>query len=461
MDNNSSQAGSANSGVASAGSTAAVNSDQGQTPVTTASSSASPLGSNFSASNANQSNAGAATSGGATNIPTSGTQPTTNMTPTSQPESTAMSNSTTSAMPTGSAADTSTSQGGSSFPSSSESQPTPTTGSDTTQPSSTSAPMTPPSTTSAGTANTETERSQATGFPNMPSSYATSGATSTPGENDAGNNQQSAQAVISESGGNKPSGPVTTQGKGGGSSKFKFYVIIAVVIILAIWGYVAYLYFGNQNISLKIPTDAINNIVNNSKQPDTPVESPTPTAEPTLSYMTENTTIENGSVVTTDDSGKSTILVDKKSYPGTGITGFARVVSSPAGNKICFESLPPAPEPALYYANADGSDVTEVNPNRKNCNWVSENELVYVNIANEGTPTDIYTYNIQSGLEENLTAEYSTETNVRTYKIVSVSSDGKTLSCDYSETETETGGTSVGKCEIDLTTGTVTNTEGV
>lgn len=322
-------------------------------------------------------------------------------------------------------------------------------------PTSTETPTPPTTGTTAAPPNQATASST---FPNMPSSYGTSDNVGTANQGGSGNQQP--QAVISESGGNKPSGPVTTQGKGG-SSKFKFYVIIAIIIILGIWGYVAYLYFGNNNTSLKIPTGAINNIVNNANQQKAPENPPTPTAEPTLSYMTENITIINGSVVASDDSGNPTTIIDKKDYPGTGITGFSRVVSSPAGDKICFESLPPSPEPALYYANADGSGVTEVNPNRKNCNWVSETEIVYVNIATEGTPTDIYSYDTTSVLETNLTGEFSSDTIIRTYKIVNVSSDGRSLACDYSQSETETGGTSVGKCEINLTTGEVTNTQGV
>src|SRR3989304_5022143 len=124
----------------------------------------------------------------------------------------------------------------------------------------------------------------------------------------------------------------------------------------------------------------------------------------------------------------SNTVPDSKQTPfleSSGITGFARVVVSPDNQKICFESWPPAPEPAMYIANIDGSEIVEVNPNRQSCLWKSDTKGVfYINTTSTTSPVNIFYFDLASQEETNVTAESVTEGTVRRYKIVGLSGDG-------------------------------------
>src|SRR3989344_30728 len=229
-------------------------------------------------------------------------------------------------------------------------------------------------------------------------------------------------------------------GKKGGSG-FKIFVIIALLIIAGIYSVVGYLYFNNQ----KLKAGSSSN-----ETTETPSVSPTP------AFSADQIKIKNGSVVREIPGGDATTLVAKGDYESTGITGFARVVVSPDNQKICFESWPPAPEPAMYIANIDGSEIVEVNPNRQSCLWKSDTKCVfYINTTSTTSPVNIFYFDLASQEETNVTAESVTEGTVRRYKIVGLSGDGGKVICTYENLGSDSP-SAEGECEINVNTLQVT-----
>lgn len=202
-------------------------------------------------------------------------------------------------------------------------------------------------------------------------------------------------------------------GSGGKSRGFTFFIMISVLLLLGIWGYVGYLYYQNQGLGGS-DTAAPENV-------QTP--SPTPTIDPSEIQIT------NGDVSRVTPFGETQTLVKKDQYPGTGITGFVRVVVSPDISKLCFESIPPATTPALYVSNIDGSSVVEVAKDRNSCTWINETTIAYVNAAVGSPKVDIYRYDLNAKTEVNVTEATNTATEIRRYTIDELS--GNILNCKY------------------------------
>jgi hypothetical protein len=207
-------------------------------------------------------------------------------------------------------------------------------------------------------------------------------------------------------------------------SKTQILFTILIIATVIIWGSVAYLYLQNQKIK-----DQLSSEKESSEQLFTTV---TPTPVPTVAFSPDQIELVNGSVVRKFPNGELGMLIDKEDYESTGITGFARVTVSPNDQKLCFESWPPAPEPALYYSDIEGGNVNEVSPNRKNCIWSSDSKsLIYTNDSTPSASIDIYIYDIATGEENNMTKDSSSETVSRQYEIVSLSADGSKVICKY------------------------------
>lgn len=234
---------------------------------------------------------------------------------------------------------------------------------------------------------------------------------------------------------------ITTPPEKPASSKFSIFVGFLIVVTLAIYGFVGYLYLQNSQLKKEI------------KEKSSGQLSGTPTVTPTPEIGLE-IKIVNGNVVEVAQSGETKTLVNKADYPSTGITGFAKVAVSPDAKMFCFEAWPPAPEPALYLADIDGSNLMEVSPNRKDCYWTSDSQkIVYTNTSSDSTPVDIFIYDIAKDEEKNLTGGLTGEGFIRFYEIVGLSEDGGKIECKYSETTSAAEGTTTeGNCEINLTT---------
>lgn len=227
-------------------------------------------------------------------------------------------------------------------------------------------------------------------------------------------------------------------------SKFKIFITAAVIVIIAIYSVVTFLYFQNKKLKANLPVSPIQ---------EEPVadEGPSnlPTVVPSPVASADTVKILNGNVIIQASiDSESKILIDKSNYSSTGITGFARVVVSNDGQMLCFESWPPAPEPALYLSKSDGSEVKEVSPNRQNCLWSKDDtKLFYSDYASKTLSKNIYFYDIASEEEKNLTLSTQPATNNRVYDLVGLSADGEKIVCKYTE-----GKTTSGVCEVDLTT---------
>lgn len=227
-------------------------------------------------------------------------------------------------------------------------------------------------------------------------------------------------------------------------SFFRIFVVASIIIIIVVYAVVAYLYFQNRQIK-----NDSSDVTQETPQLQAPPEPETPAFSP------EQIKIANGSVVREIPGGQTTILVKKEDYTSTGITGFARVVVSPTNTKMCFEAWPPAPEPALYVSEVDGSGIAEISPNRQNCVWKSDSSSIfYINTSAKTSTVNLYSFNLTEGVEKNLTASSVPEEGiVRRFEIVGFSADETKLICKY-EDIADTG-TTQGSCEVDLEKGVV------
>lgn len=224
----------------------------------------------------------------------------------------------------------------------------------------------------------------------------------------------------------------------------KFTLLIGIVIFLAIvfWGGVGYLYFTNTDLR-----DEIASVQNQNLAPE---KQPSPTPEP----LAQQISIGGGSIVRTRANGDSTILIDKSDFPSTGIIGFLQVLVSPDNNYMCFESRSPAPEPALYLAKTDGTNLVEVSPNRVNCIWAKSSQAIfYTDTPVTTQPVNIYMYDLNTKSETNLTESIETDNQTRQFSLVSVSENGE-ITCSFKDYDSSLTEIQSGSCRIDISSGT-------
>lgn len=237
-----------------------------------------------------------------------------------------------------------------------------------------------------------------------------------------------------------------TTGGGGSNSKFGFFVILGIIVAVLVWGGVTYLYLDTQSLKK----------AKSEKTAEVPQE---PTPIPTPSFSPDQIQIKNGSVVQAIPNAETTTLVDKADYKTTGITGFAKVLVSPDNSFICFEAWPPAPAPALYVATIKGESVVKVGENYKSCIWNPDSKsILYINSAPLDKPTNIFSYELSSGIVKNVTEKTQTE-GERAYSIVGLSADATKLICRYVDLESVTNPKNEVTCQIDLKTFAVTNVD--
>ena len=234
-------------------------------------------------------------------------------------------------------------------------------------------------------------------------------------------------------------GPHSTSGGGG----FKAFVIIGIVVILAIWAGVAYLFIQNRGIK----SESGENITADVPDKDTVPE-----------FSPEQIKIKSGSIIREYPGGDTVILVDKENYESTGITGFLKVAVSPDNSKMCFESWPPAPEPALYISDIDGQNLIEASPNRQSCVWSKDSAKVfYINTASNSAPVNIFEYELSTSTESDLTGDFIPAGVVRRYEIVGLSADGTKIICKFEDLGGAATSDTVNECEVDLESGEVSS----
>ena len=217
-------------------------------------------------------------------------------------------------------------------------------------------------------------------------------------------------------------------------SKFFTIIVLGIILALIVWGVVIFLLLTGKKSSDQ------NSLLSFGQKGSSKL-SPTPIFSP------DQIKIQNGSVIRQMPNGEVKILVNKKEHPGSGIIGFAKVSVSPDNKKFCFESLPPAPEPALFYSEIDGASVVKVGNDYKNCIWLANEKFAYINNSPDTNPSDIYFYDTKLKLEKNITNPAATDSTLH-YEIVGLSADSSKLICK-SLNITEENATPV-NCEVDI-----------
>lgn len=241
--------------------------------------------------------------------------------------------------------------------------------------------------------------------------------------------------------------PITAVPQRSTFSKFKTFIIVSVVAIVAIYSVVAFLYMQNQKLKNGQGENATDE-ASTEEVATTEVTEPTPSPEPIPGPDTVK--IVNGDIVLvgTDLSVTPKVLVNKSDYTSTGITGFASVAVSPDTKSMCFESWPPAPEPALFIASTDGTGVSEVSPNRNGCLWAPDSKKIfYTGFPTTTQSVDIYMYDLSTDEEVSLTASSQSASKNTVFDIIGLSADSTKLVCTY-----QIGKATAKDCEIDLET---------
>jgi hypothetical protein len=224
------------------------------------------------------------------------------------------------------------------------------------------------------------------------------------------------------------------------SKRFTFFVVFSIVILIAIWGVVGYLYYQNKNTEGETSEEIQN----------------TSDITPTPGFSASEIQISNGNVSRITSFGETQTLVNKEDHPNTGITGFARVVVSPDNTLLCFESIAPATAPALYVSNIDGSNISEVARDRNTCTWALDSKnIYYVNAPLGQQAINILHYSLDTKIEKNLTESKHTESQIRQYEI-SGASDTSIL-CRYDVINASGSKLSESNCEINTQTGEVSD----
>lgn len=232
------------------------------------------------------------------------------------------------------------------------------------------------------------------------------------------------------------------------SSIFPIFIGLLVVVAIAVYGFVAYLYFDNQKLKEEAESQSA---------ADTQTTSQIPTATPTS--VPDKFEIDNGDITRVTSAGDKTVIVAKDDYEDTGLIGFTNVNASPDNETICFWSLPPALGPALYYSDANGGEVVNIANRSVSCTWSNFGDMIaYINDAPTGTAVDISVYDLLTEETTNLTQASTELTVYRRYEIESWSEDDEMINCNYEEIDTaDTSAEVVGNCQIDVIDGVVTD----
>jgi len=220
----------------------------------------------------------------------------------------------------------------------------------------------------------------------------------------------------------------------------KFIIPILIIVMIIIWAGVAYIFLGNRKLK-------------DQKAITLTPASVTKSVTETPTFNENFVKIKNGNVVYESSDSNEKILIDKSSYPESGIIGFSKVVVSPDKTKMCFESWPPATTPELLIADVQGQNSQKIGVNYRNCLWSGDSKKLYFLEYLKGNErTDILVKDLsQTGNPTNLTEDTQT-TNNRVYQIIGFSADNSKLICAYNLINFD----EIKNCEIDLNTNTFT-----
>jgi hypothetical protein len=219
-------------------------------------------------------------------------------------------------------------------------------------------------------------------------------------------------------------------------NKFRIFVIAGIIIIVLIYTAVAIIFLKNKSLKQAIRNRMASTI-------------PTFSPSPTPTFSPELIVIENGNVAYKQFNKPSKIIIDKKTIPDVGITGFSSVTVSPNSKFLCLTSIPPSPKPAIYISDIDGKNLKKISSDKKNCLWKADSKTIfYEGKATRFSRSDIFKYNLETSEETNLTAAALVNTSTN-FSLVGLSSDESKVICTYTTQQEENL-----SCEVELDTNT-------
>ena len=235
------------------------------------------------------------------------------------------------------------------------------------------------------------------------------------------------------------------------SSIFKLFLILATLAILGIWGFVGYMYLKNNN---KLPFGLSSPVTDTSKD-----DSSDSGQNPSPGRQVEEVQLQivNGNVMQVKQDGERLLLISKDNYEETGIAGFSTFSISPDNLRVCLESSEPSPEPSIYLSTISGGDVLKIGAAKKDCKWTPDaRKIVYTGIrSNENPYSDVFSYDVVTGIEENYTGAIRESFPLRSYSVDQVIAD--TINCTYEDMGSEGAVTASGSCSINIETSAVTS----
>ncbi len=170
-----------------------------------------------------------------------------------------------------------------------------------------------------------------------------------------------------------------------------------------------------------------------------------------------NVKIVAGDIYKVYDSAKKELLVSKTDIDDEVIENFVVVTLSPDRSKICFVGQSMVPQ-WLYYANIDGSGITQIGLG-KNCVWSnSSQKIAYNNHTTDVSPVDVLVYDLLLKSTKNYTADVQSTNLIRAYESPVWSENDNEITSKFSSLAMDgTGTTKGGTSMIDLASGQISD----
>ncbi|EKD62214.1 MAG: hypothetical protein ACD_52C00265G0001 [uncultured bacterium] len=167
--------------------------------------------------------------------------------------------------------------------------------------------------------------------------------------------------------------------------------------------------------------------------------------------------VDNGNIITIDQKGKATIVVNKNAYVSEGIKDFSEVKVSPDSSLMCFIGTSVAGSTFIYYSPLDGKNPYRV-AGGKNCVWShNSHKIAFTNAVTDLSPIDIFAFNTETKETKNLTRNTGGK-YIRFYEIPEWSQDDSFVLSNFTAFDpTGTEPSFIGGSVIDIATGEVTD----
>lgn len=203
------------------------------------------------------------------------------------------------------------------------------------------------------------------------------------------------------------------------SSGFRLFIFIIIILSILTWVFAGYIYFSDDLDLSKLNFDQLKNEV--SQEANSPSES-----------LTAKFDVKNGNVVRIENDREITII-DKSDFKSTGVAGFGKVTQSYDGKLLCIESHPPSLDASIYVSDVNGANVRKISNLKQNCLWsIKSDKIAYMDLVG-GDKSDIYIFDFNTNIENNLTSKLQNSDNLYIFKLLSWSFRDKGVDCQYED----------------------------